>query len=267
MLDRSAQVVTLLAMLVHDRVGLSHGDLELFTQKVADHAEELGFGSMLDFYYSLRYDDPDGQRFDALLDALVVGETYFFREPGGLQLAVEQVRARAARGQRSRIWSAGCATGEEPLSLAALLAEADLLDRVEILATDVSPRHLDRASRGDHSRRALRTAPEGRPPWIRSVDGAPWVDPTVRAAVEWRRVNLVDRATVRTLGRFDAILCRNVLIYFDEPTIAQALGGLVEALDRDGVLIVGVAESLLRFGAGLECVERGGAFLYRRTAE
>ena len=147
------QVLTLLGLLIQERTGLHHPtrDRDLFAFKVAGHADEHGFESLLDYYYALRYDDPDSVRTNALIDALVVGETYFFREPAGLERIVEHV---AERDRPCRVWSAACATGEEPLSLAILLARRGILDRVEIVATDLSQRQLARARNGEHTRRA-----------------------------------------------------------------------------------------------------------------
>ncbi len=261
-----AKAVLLLAALVEQRIGMHHGsDGALFASKVRDHAEDQGFPSLLDYYYSLKYDDPRAERIDALVDAVVVGETYFFRELPGLARVIEVVRERAAEGSSTRIWCAACATGEEPLTLAALAAEAGLLDHVQLLASDVSPRHLGRARAGRYSRRALRSRPEGMPPWIRPEGDLVVVDPRLRAAVRWERVNLVDDEAARALGAFDVILCRNVLIYFADATARRVVERLTRGLAPGGVLLVGASESLLRLGTGLECFERGGVFLYRRS--
>jgi chemotaxis protein methyltransferase CheR len=268
MTDTAAQVVTLLSLLVEERTGLHHParDQDLFVHKINDHADDQGFDSLLDYYYALRYDDPRGARFSALVDALVVGETFFFRELSGLQRIVEHVVARVTGRGRARVWSAACATGEEPVSLAVLLAEAGVLDRVELVATDLSERHLDRARRGLHSRRALRAAPDGHPPWLLpGQEGGVAVDPRIRDRITWRQLNLVDQVAVAALGTFDAILCRNVMIYFDDRTVRDLAATLARALDADGLLLVGASESLLRFGTVLQCVERQGTFLYRRS--
>jgi chemotaxis protein methyltransferase CheR len=88
----------------------------------------------------------------------------------------------------------------------------------------------------------------------------------VRAQIEWARVNLIDADAVRALGRFDIVLCRNVLIYFSDPTVVRVAESLREVIRPGGVLVVGTAESLLRFGTAFQCEERGGAFFYRRPA-
>jgi chemotaxis protein methyltransferase CheR len=265
MSDTPAQVLTLVARFVEERSGLhtSEQDRYLFEQKLVDHALERGFQSVLELYYALRYDDPDGSGFDALIDALVVGETYFFREQHGLEVWLAPLIAAAGSGRRVRIWSAACATGEEPISIAVLLARAGVLDAVELVASDISLGALDRARRGQYGRRAHRAIPEGAPPWIR-VDGErAIVDESLRRRIDWRRINLFDPSSVASLGRFDAIACRNVLIYFDDGTVRKVVTSLGAALHSGGELLIGASESLMRFGSLFSCVERSGVFVYR----
>lgn len=264
--DPEDLAVTLLAQLIERRVGLHYPprDRPILAGKLRDHADAEGFESLLDFYRSVEYDDPGAERLNALVDALIVGETYFLREKSGLERIVEIVEERRRRQLSTRIWSAACATGEEILSLAAMLAEANLLEDAHLVASDVSDRQLARARKGQHTLRALRMVPAGMPPWIRACEGTAVVDPRLTQRVEWRKVNLVDRAAVSALGPFDVILCRNVLIYFDDATVVRVAESLAEALVPGGTLLVGTSESLLRFATSLRCVEHKGTFLYRR---
>ena len=269
-LPLSPQVFTILSTLVEEKVGLHYGpdDRELLAEKVSARAREAGFETLLDYYYFLRYDDPEGTELRALTTVLVVGETYFFREFEQLQLiANELVPAALAKKGRVRIWSAACATGEEPLSLAMLLDERGLLDRVTLVASDVNERALARARSGRFSRRSVRTVPDGAPAdrYLRVGENEVTIDPALAQAVEWRHVNLLDAAAVAALGTFDVILCRNVLIYFRDETAREAVMRLGAALGPGGALFVGISESLLRFGTSLACEERGGVFLYRKA--
>jgi chemotaxis protein methyltransferase CheR len=84
-------------------------------------------------------------------------------------------------------------------------------------------------------------------------------------SIQWQRVNLVDAAAVAALGAFDVILCRNVLIYFTDETARRVVDSLHRALRPGGQLLVGVSESLLRFGTSLRCEERGGSFFYQKV--
>ena len=178
-----------------------------------------------------------------------------------------QPRARA--GRPTRVWSAACSTGEEPLTLAMMLAEKGLGSRVDIVASDISQKVLERAQRGEFGRRSLRSLPPGVSGRYLEVDPdgeRARVRPELMAAVTWKRVNLVDPAQVAALGRFDVILCRNVMIYFSDDTARRVVDSLTQALEPGGHLLVGTSESLLRFGTQLQCEEKSGAFFYTREA-
>jgi chemotaxis protein methyltransferase CheR len=167
-----------------------------------------------------------------------------------------------------RVWSAACASGEEPYTLAMLLDDRGVLDQVEIIGTDISASVLARAESGRLGRRALR---EGHPPALaaRYLESSPQgviVAPRIRSAVKFERVNLIDSARIAQLGSFDAILCRNVLIYFKESRVSSVVERLADALKPGGLLAVGVSESLMRFGTSLTCEERAGAFFYLRAS-
>lgn len=264
----SPQLLAIFAGLVEDAAGIHYGagDRELFAAKLVDHASDLGHGSLLDYYYKLRYDDPTGAERAQLIEALLVHETYFFRELAPLRLLADHVARVVAERGRARVWSAACSTGEEPLTIAMLLDERGVLDRVELLATDLSAQVLDQARRGRFRKRALRDdhPAELAARYLRTEPDGVAVDPRLLAAVTFRPLNLLDAAAIGALGAHDAIVCRNVLIYFRDEQIARVIDHLAGALAPDGLLAVGVSESLLRFGTALVCEERGRAFFYRR---
>lgn len=265
-----APVFKIFSAFLEDRAGLSFRPADAITlaDKLTPRALELGFESLLEYYYRLKYDDPRGEELDTLLESLVVQETYFFREVAQLRALVEVVLAPAAERTRPRVWCAAAATGEEPYTLAMLLADRNLLRRVEIFATDLSRRALERARRGEYGERSLRATPPdvlGR--WLHPRERGAVVDPAIRAAVTWDRINLVNAQAVRALGPLDAILCRNVLIYFSEASAQRVVTSLVDVLRPGGYLLVGASESLLRFGTSLASEEIGGAFFYRRVPD
>jgi chemotaxis protein methyltransferase CheR len=270
MLPLLPHVFSILGALIEERAGLHYRieDLELLRDRVSTRAEQLGFDSLLDYYYYLRYDANGSAELDALIEQLVVHETYFFRELGQLQaLASHLLPGLLARREPARIWCAAAATGEEPLSLAMLLAEEGSLRRCRLVATDISERALGRARRGQfggRSTRALTSGLGGR--WLERRGESVSVHPEVCAAVEWKRLNLLDEAAVSALGKFDVILLRNVLIYFADATVRRVLTSLERVLEPDGYLLVGASESLLRYGTGFACEEHAGAFFYRRVA-
>lgn len=264
------QLFVLFSTLVEDTAGVVYGthERELFANKITDHAVEVGYDSLLDYYYHLRYDDRDGVELRRLIECLLVHETYFFRELAPLAALVDHHLApRVSQRGRARVWSAACASGEEPYTLAMLLDDRGLLEHVEIVASDLSTTALARAMSGRHGRRSLR---DGHPQqlaarYLESSREGLLVAPKIRDAVRFERANLVDDAAVARLGTFDAILCRNVLIYFRDARIVRVVERLARALAPGGLLAVGVSESLLRFGTSLVCEERGGSFFYRKA--
>ena len=262
-------VFAILSGLIEDHAGLQYApdDADLLAAKVSVRATELGFESLLDYYYFLRYDDAGGRELDALVATLTVHESYFFREYEQLRCLVDVVLAPSLRaGARLRLWSAACASGEEPYTVAMMLADRGFLSQVEIVASDVSEAALSRARAGELSLRAIRELPEPAlaERWLERRERRVHVSPALREHVRFARVNLVRPDEVRALGTFDAILCRNVLIYFGHHTVQRVLALLEERLRPGGTLWVGVSESLLRWAPALKYEERCGVFFYRR---
>ena len=268
-LPLSAPVFTILGALIEERAGLHYraDDLELLRDKISSRAELMGFDSLLDYYYFLRYDAGGSAELDALVEALVVHETYFFREADQLRVLFSSLLARRFTQEAPvRIWCAASATGEEAYTMAMMLADAGLLSRTRIVASDISERALAKAKSCEFSPRSVRMLPPGgEPRWIRRDGDRVRVDRALCDAIEWRRVNLIDAAAVTALGPFDAVVARNVLIYFSDQTVRQVVAGLGNALLPGGLLLVGASESLLRYGTALACEEHGSAFFYRRV--
>lgn len=266
-LDLPPAVFAILAGLIEERTGLHHGldKRDLLAERATARALDRGLDSLLDYYYLLRYDDEEGHELQRLVESLVVQETYFFRELDQLEVAADLLAERAREQGRARAWSAACASGEEPLSLAMLLAERGVLDRVELVASDISARSLDRARQGRFGVRALRGPPPRHvmDPWVTREADRLVVRPELVARIDWRIVNLLAPPPLATLGGFDAIMCRNVLIYFTDETVRRVVDDLAARLVPGGALFAGVSESLLRLGSSLQWAERAGVYFYR----
>lgn len=269
-LPLSPQVFAIIAHLIEDAAGLHYDprDAELLAEKLSTRASERELDSLLDYYYYLRYDDDGRRELEALIDTLVVNETYFFREVDQLRALVTGLLPALLKSRPSlRIWCAACSTGEEALTLAMILEEHGLRDRVEILATDISTRVLRRAEAGVYGGRSLRvlSADDRARYFVENGDGTVRVRGDLAERIQWQRVNLFDEDRVRALGLFDVILCRNALIYFRDETVVSVVGRFARSLQTAGLLLVGASESLLRFGTAFSCEEHGGAFFYRKA--
>jgi chemotaxis protein methyltransferase CheR len=187
-----------------------------------------------------------------VIEAMTTNESFFFRDIKPFDqfrtFVLPQLLATRAATRTLRIWSAACSSGQEPYSLAMILDQekARLVNwRVEILATDLSTEILDKAKAGSYTQFEVQ---RGLPIQLLlkyfKQHGDRWeVDPALRSAVQFRQFNLLDDPA--SLGRFDVIFCRNVLIYFDQPTKSVILERLARILAPDGFLYLGGAETVL----------------------
>ncbi|PTL83977.1 protein-glutamate O-methyltransferase CheR [Vitiosangium sp. GDMCC 1.1324] len=181
----------------------------------------------------------------ALLDAVLVGETYFFRHPEQFRfLANEAVPAALRRGGLSlRGWSAGCASGEETYSIAAcLLNTAPKGVRVEVLGTDLHEGRLEIARRGLYGNWSRREAgPLLHPLYVEVAESRVSILDAVRSVTRFAQGNLLEPLP-ESYGSFDVIFCRNVLTYFSPDAVQVALGHLARALVPGGHLLLGTVE-------------------------
>ena len=212
----------------------------------------------------------------ALLDDLVaditVGETYFFRDPRQFTVIRDEIlpglMSRRPYSHPLRAWSAGCATGEEPYTLAIVLREAGLAVAAHIVATDLSRAALARARQARYTRWSLRGVPDQVVhTYFEHGAGRFALAPVVRDAVEFRYLNLADDSypSLPTgIWGMDLILCRNVLIYFDAETVARVARRLLDALGDDGWLLLGASDPGLADLVPCEVVVTGAGLAYRR---
>jgi chemotaxis protein methyltransferase CheR len=231
---------------------------------------------------SLRIRDPDalgvavqhpGEARDAVLAELTVGETYFFRESAQLDVLGERILPSLVDdrgpGVPLRIWSAGCASGEEPYSLAIMLRELGWPHPARILGTDVARPRLEAARRAHYTRWSLRgAAPERVERWFERRTSHFVLHPDIRGAVEFAKLNLIaddyPSAATGTQDQ-DIVLCRNVLIYFDMESVALIATRLLAALAPGGWLLLGASDPPLTGLVPCEVVMTPGGVVYRRA--
>jgi chemotaxis protein methyltransferase CheR len=239
-------------------LSLASGLIRTLHNSLQAAAQELGLTPM-ELARKVIAADPEGVA--TLIEHAVVNETYFFRHP---EQVAALARLLAPKAGGLRIWSAGCATGEEPYTVAMALLEAGRPGREDrIVATDVSERALAAARAGFYQPWALRRMPAGAEhPHFQSSGALRVADP-VRALVEFRRQNLIADPPPPG-GPFDAVLCRNVLIYFEPPTAAEILYRLVASLAPGGYLVLSPVELPLASPLALEWIEIGGGTVLRR---
>lgn len=194
-----------------------------------------------------------------LIDAITTNVTQFFREAEHIELLEDQVGRWLREGRRRfRFWSAGCSTGEEPYSLAMMLRGIDGIKGadVRILATDVSTRVLQKAMAGRYRISKAEAVPErhGRGSFVNGTESHVDIADPLKAMVMFRKLNL-NTTPYPIKGTFDAIFCRNVMIYFDRELRARIVEEAHRLLEPGGYLVVGHAETLLGMDSQFEYVQ------------
>lgn len=214
--------------------------------------------------------DKSGEELARLIDSLTTNFTSFLREKAHFDLMRERILPELRQRPEIAIWSAGCATGEEPYTIVFHLLETlgePLPVRLKLLATDISTRALDVARTGVYSDRRLQEIPDS---WARRYlqrgvggqAGFVRVKPHYQAMIAFGRRNLME--PFEEVGRFDVIFCRNVMIYFDRPTQEALVKRFARQLSPGGWLLIGHSEGLLGMDHGLEHVRPA---VYRKPAK
>jgi chemotaxis protein methyltransferase CheR len=208
-----------------------------------------------------------GAVFDRLVAQVTVGETYFFRDRQQCELlrhvVFPQLAASTAPGRQISMWSAGCASGDETFTLAALADDAGLAERSSIVGSDVCRASLDKAETGVYGRWSLRSTTDAElAACFQEQDGIFRVDERLRRRVTFVQRNLLDGPPPP--GRFDVVLCRNLLIYLTPEGISRAAAVLATALTDDGWLLTAAGDPPLA-AAGLAPVRTPFGLAYRRA--
>jgi chemotaxis protein methyltransferase CheR len=238
---------------------LSQQKEALLVGRLSRRLRELAITDFGDYFDRVVADPAEKVR---CLDLITTNETHFFREPRHFQLLESHLLPRLAaeigarrRPSRVRAWSAACSSGEEPWSIAMTLLAAfppGTGTTVEVLATDLSTRVLQRASAGLYPIEKAKDIPEPlrKAFMLRGTgasEGLMSVGPELRGVVSFARQNLVD-PDWPGIGAFDLVFCRNVLIYFAHETKRAVVRHLLSHLVEDGILFLGHAESLSGLG-------------------
>jgi chemotaxis protein methyltransferase CheR len=246
---------------------------------VAAALEQSGAASPEALYELLAEKGPRGTAaFDAMVPALTINETHFFRNRPQMQALETEILPQLIEARRHtrrlRIWSAACSTGEEPYSLAILLdrllPERDRWD-VLIHGTDIDPTALAKARTGEYGNWSFREVPAGiKESYFTQLDEHRHeLDPRIRRMVRFSRLNLVDDsypAPENLTDRMDLVLCRNVLIYFREEVTQRIVDRLHESLVDEGWLVVGHAEPSQEIFHRYQVLNYPGTIVYRRSS-
>ncbi len=242
--------------------------------KTAAARLDYEIGEFIDLFMT---SPPSPELLDTVIGHLTVGETYFLRDKNFFQILKDHIFRGLVQNPRRGIeklifWSAGCATGEEPYSIAILIDHAlPRLRRwdITIIGSDINPESLKKAEKGIYTPWSLRETPdEIIEKYFTPLSGNRFeLSPRIRSMVRFTQLNLADRdlgARLNCAEPVDIILCRNVLMYFDAHSRDHVLGSLAQMLVANGWLITGPAESGFVKTPGLTPVRFPNAIFYRK---
>ncbi len=231
--------------LLRARIGLDPAvtGTGLIDRAVRTRMRALGLTEQDSAHYLTRLNGSRAE-LELLIEEVVIPETWFFRDSQPFTLLAD--RFATSRESVLRVLCVPCATGEEPFSVAmALLDHGMRPDQFHILGVDLSHRALGLARRGIYGENAFRGQERSfRDRHFRLTDEGYVLDPAVASTVEFRQGNLVDPSFLSDEPPFDAVFCRNLLIYFDDAARRTALDHLERLVAQDGLLFVGHAENL-----------------------
>ena len=239
---------------IHEKSGLSFPDGKkyLIESRLAPRLQAVHCLTFENYFNFVRFDPGREKELVQLLNCVTTNETFFFRDISQMdcfrKVILPQIIKEQEQTRTIKIWSAGCSSGEEPFTLAMVMAEefSKLATwDVQILATDLSEQMLQAAERGVYGPYAVRNIP---PAYLNKYftgsDGQFLVGPTLRKYVKFSRLNLFDSLQMRSMKDIDIIFCRNVLIYFDQNVRKKITSYFYDSLRPSGSLIIGFSESL-----------------------
>jgi chemotaxis protein methyltransferase CheR len=263
----------LLRDVIYEHAGLVYDEsaLMLFDRRLSERLEALKLPSFQAYYKYLRFDARNQTEIEEAVERLTTKETYFFRQEYQLRAFQAELLPRLqeanAKSRRLLVWSAGCSTGEEAYTIAAVIQESGLFESwdVRVIGTDLSKQCVAHARRAVYQSSSLRaTSPRDRARYFNeSVDGFHVIE-SVKKLCQFGQMNLFDAGRGNLVGRVDAIFCRNVLIYFDVRSRKRVIDNLYQRLTPGGYLMLGHSESLLNLSTAFELVHLRDDLVYRK---
>lgn len=233
---------------------------------------EMELSDFRRYFYMLRFDDKDGSAFQELMNAVTVNETYFFREHDQFEVLVNNVLPeldkKRPNSEPLRILSAPCSTGEEPYSMVLyLLEEANLVEKrdIEIIGIDIDSNVIKKAQDGKFSERSVHAIPPKQlQSYFKKAGFSYSLVPDLIGTVDFKVVNIFDRADIRKLGKFDVIFSRNMLIYFDDASKKEVAMNFYDMLKPEGYVFLGHAEYMSRIVSVFKAKKFNNCLIYQK---
>ncbi|MCB1057662.1 MAG: protein-glutamate O-methyltransferase CheR [Acidobacteria bacterium] len=248
------------------------GKRQILQSRLEPRLRDLRLRRFLDYYLKLQCEL--GEERDHLVRRVTNNETYFFREKAQFDalfdVALPGLLEAPAHPGKLRLLSAGCSSGEEPYTLAIYARQNRFrlgTTEVQVEAFDIDTDRLALAEAGEYQPRSLRTLDPERTGYFfrRPAEDRFVLKEPFREGVRFRRGNIVDPASFNPQGSYDALFCRNVLIYFSDVALHRAIENFARALRPGGILFLGHSESIIGLSPHFETLRLDRCIAYRRN--
>ncbi|NMB99308.1 MAG: protein-glutamate O-methyltransferase CheR [Thermoanaerobaculaceae bacterium] len=252
-------------------MNFANGRQEILISRLKRRIENLGLNSFMDYYLMLQF-NPDGERAH-LAKAITNNETYFFRETGQFEVlfgeALDLVKSQPAVSGQLRVLCAGCSSGEEAYTLNIFAKEnffRTIGMEVVIDAFDIEISQIEKAKTGIYGKSSMRCLEKSQiEKYFLELGEEKWrIKSMFKNGINFFQGNIMKAETFKKAMQYDAVFCRNVLIYFSEFSFYKAVNNFAECLREDGFLFLGHSESLYGLDTAFHAVKYGNSIVYRK---
>ena len=245
---------------------------EKLAKYIDSRAKIIEIDSFRKYFYLLRFDDKTGEEFQALINAMTVNETYFYREKEQFEVLVNRIlpelHAKRPTNLPIRILSAPSSTGEEPYSIILhILEEARIVEErdIEVIGIDIDSTVIEKAKAGKYTERSVHAIPSRvlATYFRKKMLGYDLVDDLI-GTVDFKVANVFDKTQMRQLGKFDIIFSRNMLIYFDDASRKEVAMTFYDMLNPEGYVLLGHAEYMSRITSVYKAKKIDSTLIYQK---
>ncbi len=239
---------------------------------VNSRARDLEIDSFRKYFFKLRFDDEVGDEFQALMNAITVNETYFFREKDQFEVLVNEIlpelHETIPSDRTLRILSSPCSTGEEPYSMILhIVEEGEVVQKrdIEVVGIDIDSTVIEKAIVGLFSDRSVHAIPKGiLAKWFDKKSLGYQLGEDLNGSVNFQVANIFDKVQMRKLGKFDVIFSRNMLIYFDDTSRKEVAMTFYDMLNPGGYVFLGHAEYMSRIVSVFNAKKVNNTLIYQK---
>ncbi len=254
---------------IHLEVDKHYEKLAKFIDK---RAKDLALENFRKYFFKLRFEDKEGLEFQELMNAITVNETYFFREKDQFEVLVNKIlpelHAVLPASKPLRILSSPCSTGEEPYSMILHIVEEGIVVEerdIEVVGIDIDSTVIKKAQKAEYSDRSVHAIPKNiLAKWFNKKALGYELGEDLQGSVDFQVVNIFDKAQLRTLGKFDVIFSRNMLIYFDDASRKEVAMSFYDMLNPGGYVLLGHAEYMSRIVSVFNAKKVDNTLIYQK---